>query len=194
MTGRLFDFRARRFFTKEYSPRNKLTTDSMVIKFTRNEEIVPAKANHAMRTFVGYPKEFIHKGQSGKHAISAMKRSKLKRRARISGKVYRGAALEDGGWDPAWDIPRFRMLPMKPSKGTKRERTVRKRVGKIDKAMEGMAQLVFDYRSESDNGQSMGTFQTQVLGNPMFKKLAAEEIEAEKVARKAAQRKARQGK
>ena len=154
----------------------------------------PAKANHAMRTFVNYPKEFLHKGIEGKHPLSAMKRAKIKKQARVNGKVYRGASLEDGAWDPAWDMPKFSMLPMNPPKGTKRERTVRQRVHKIDKAMAGMAERVEEYRSEADEGQSMSTFEKQLLSNPMFKKLVAEEAEAEKLKRKAERRKARQGK
>ena len=156
-----------------------------------SQDRLPAKANHSMREFVNYPDAFVYKNKRNR-AMSAMEREKLRKKARIQGNVFRGAKLEEGGWDPAWDAKRFRMLPMRPPKGTKRERTVRQRVDKIEKAMEGMAERIQEYVDEVDKGQPLGSFETELLANSLLKKLAAEEAEAAKLAKKAAKRKARQ--
>ena len=86
-------------------------------------------------------------GRWGKAMISAKNRARLRKDA-ISNGLYGSFDPATGrGWDPAWD-PVAKVVPFRPSKLTRRERTREDRFQAIQRKLEDVDRLIEEDRKE----------------------------------------------
>ena len=92
--------------------------------------------------------------------LGALTQAKLRRRAIIDG-TYGTWDPETGrGWDASWDKPHTPTLyGGREFKGSKRSRTKRERVARIDKAMADMPKKIEEYKQSILDGKEKSIYQ-----------------------------------
>jgi hypothetical protein len=99
------------------------------------------------------PVEFlptIFKGHWRTPKISLRLQAELRKSAMLNNKIIPGGKLQNGEWDPAWDLYRRSYQMPKALKGAKFDRNLQARVAAIKKNMDEMPKRIQEYQEKRD--------------------------------------------
>jgi hypothetical protein len=88
----------------------------------------------------------VTKGNYNKPMVPVRIAAVFRKKAIIEG-TFGSFVPNEGGWDPAWDVPR-KIVPLRPHKGHLRERNRHERFQKVQNAMKAMPDKIAKYESE----------------------------------------------